>query len=157
MSRRQRLSLLPTLVLLLLALPLLALSLVRLTSVVSPDPIRAGWQRALDSGAYSFSADAVILAEPSVSPLSAGRTPQRDELYFEGRADLEADLTEFQLWTQGGSVASGDGSVELRIDGTQTLIRQDDAPGKPIPAQATSSPPAAISSAIWLPCVMLSR
>ncbi|MFN3374845.1 MAG: hypothetical protein ACK44M_14925, partial [Chloroflexus sp.] len=102
------------------------LLLLRLYPVVNPDPIRAAWQRALSAGSYRFDATATIVADPLASPVHAGQPPDRHEIYLQGKADLPAETTELRLWTQGGNVQTGEGSVTLRIVAGQTWVRQGD-------------------------------
>lgn len=102
----------------------LLLMVVRLYPAANPDPIRAAWQRALSAGSYRFDATATIVADPVASPVNAGQPPDRHEIYLQGKADLPAETTELRLWTQGGNVQTGEGSVMLRIVAGQTWLRQ---------------------------------
>lgn len=102
----------------------LLLMVVRLYPAANPDPIRAAWQRALSAGSYRFDATATIVADPVASPVNAGQPPDRHEIYLQGKADLPAETTELRLWTQGGNVQTGEGSVMLRIVAGQTWVRQ---------------------------------
>ncbi|WP_299645309.1 LamG-like jellyroll fold domain-containing protein [uncultured Chloroflexus sp.] len=102
----------------------LLLIAVRLHPVANPDPIRAAWQRVLSAGSYRFDATATIVADPLASPVHAGQPPDRHEIYLQGKADLPAETTELRLWTQGGNVQTGEGSVTLRIVAGQTWVRQ---------------------------------
>ncbi|WP_322494319.1 hypothetical protein, partial [Chloroflexus sp.] len=102
----------------------LLLMVVRLYPAANPDPIRAAWQRALSAGGYRFDATATIVADPVASPMNAGQPPDRHEIYLQGKADLPAETTELRLWTQGGNVQTGEGSVMLRIVAGQTWVRQ---------------------------------
>ncbi len=96
----------------------------RMYPVVNPDPIRAAWQRALSSGAYRFDATTTILSDPVNSPINAGRPPERQEIYLQGATSAAEATTELRLWTQGGNVVTGEGSVTMRISAGRTLVRQ---------------------------------
>jgi len=113
---------------LVLSIALIALFLLliaaRLYPVVNPDPIRAAWQRALSTGTYRFEATATIVTDPVTSPVNAGRPPESQEIYLQGKANLPEETTELRLWTQGGNVMTGEGSVTMRITAGQTLLRQ---------------------------------
>ncbi|WP_322512232.1 LamG-like jellyroll fold domain-containing protein [Chloroflexus sp.] len=105
---------------------LLLLIAVRLYPVANPDPIRAAWQRALSAGSYRFDATATIVADPAAMPANAGRPPERHEIYLQGKADMPAETIELRLWSQGGNVQTGEGSVTLRIISGQTWLRQNE-------------------------------
>ncbi|PDW01781.1 LamG-like jellyroll fold domain-containing protein [Candidatus Viridilinea mediisalina] len=129
MVKRSRMTLfVHALPLLLLVLPLLALSFVRLQPVVRTDPVTASLQRAVLAGGYRFQADALLVSDPVPSMASVGQAPERHELFFRGHSNLKDDETYLRLWTQGGNVSMGDGSVELRISEGTTLIREGEGP-----------------------------
>ncbi|MGC8800346.1 MAG: LamG-like jellyroll fold domain-containing protein [Chloroflexus sp.] len=102
----------------------LLLIAVRLYPMANPDPIRVAWQRALSTGTYRFEASATMIADPVASPVNAGRPPERHEMYLQGTADIPDKTTELHVWSQGGNVQTGDGSVMLRVIAGQTWMRQ---------------------------------
>ncbi|ABY36688.1 MAG TPA: hypothetical protein DEF43_10955 [Chloroflexus aurantiacus] len=102
----------------------LLLIVVRIQPMVAPDPLRAAWQRAISTGAYQFSASVTVLTDPQPSPLTAGQAPERQEMFLDGQTDVKANTTELRLWTQGGTVANGEGSVTMRLTDGQTWVRQ---------------------------------
>ncbi|MEF3274680.1 MAG: hypothetical protein K6356_09830 [Chloroflexus sp.] len=97
---------------------------VRWYPMVNPDPMRAAWQRALSTGTYRFDANVTIVTDPAPTPINAGRPPDRQDIYLQGTTDLPTETTELQLWTQGGNVMTGEGSVTMRIVAGRTLVRQ---------------------------------
>lgn len=103
---------------------LLATTVLRLAPTVQPDPIRDSWQRALDSGAYSFRATVIQEQAPAISPVNVGRASERQEVYLEGRADLRNERTQIRMGANASDLATDAGSVELRIDQGGTFVRQ---------------------------------
>lgn len=112
----------------LLVLPLVALSFVRLQPVVQSDPVTTSLQRIVRAGGYRFQADALLVTDPTPSMASVGQAPERHEVFFSGHSNLKDDETYLRLWTQGGNVSMGAGSVELRMSSGTTLIREGEGP-----------------------------
>ncbi|WP_322814048.1 LamG-like jellyroll fold domain-containing protein [Chloroflexus sp.] len=102
----------------------LLLIAMRIQPVIAPDSLRAAWQRAISTNTYQFSVSATVLTDPQPSPLTVGQAPERQEIFLKGQTDLKADTTELSLWSQGGTVADGEGSITIRITEGQTWVRQ---------------------------------
>ncbi|MGB9754378.1 LamG-like jellyroll fold domain-containing protein [Roseiflexus castenholzii] len=124
MLKQRRFSLVSSAALITLITLFLLLIAVRLYPVAHPDPIRAAWQRALSAGVYRFDATVTIVTDPTASPVNAGHPPERHEIYLKGNVDVPAEKVELRLWSQGGNVMTGEGSVMLRIIAGQTWVRQ---------------------------------
>jgi len=85
--------------------------------------IEAAWQRADELGAYGYTSDIVQTTWPLPKLENVGLSSQTDRLYIEGRVDRHADTMNLLLWSQGGSVRTREGAIELRVSGDETQGR----------------------------------
>jgi len=112
----------------LLSLSALALLFVpRLVSATQPsaqESVRAAWARARESGNYQFSADIRQTTVPLPSVRNVGRSSKTQALHLEGETDLPDRTLHLVLWSQGGSVLTGAGSVEVKVEGDRAYARQ---------------------------------
>ncbi len=89
---------------------------VRVSAFAHPDPIRAALRLARKAGAYEFTADIVQHTDPVASIRNTGRTSKREDMHMQGQTNLQTRLMEMQFWSQGGSLSTGQGQVEIRIE-----------------------------------------
>ena len=57
--------------------------------------------------------------------LNAGRTSQTDQLYLEGHADAGAEVLEFRLWSDSGSLLQAESSLAVRVAEGKTYTQQN--------------------------------
>ena len=134
-QRRRRLGLL--IVLLVVALGLLTRPFFTPTIATAQTPtaqalLQQTWQRAKESGAYSFDANIVQIQRPLLTVLSPGKTTKRDTLTLEGSSNLAEQSLEMTLWTQGGTVLDKNSGIQIRIAGDTAHARQGNQPWQEI-------------------------
>lgn len=110
--------------LLVAVLVVLLFALVRVTTFINPNPVRAAWQLARQAGNYHFAADIVQTTLPRVTVTNAGRRSRQDTLRLEGEADLQAQTMHLRLWSQGGSPLLPESGAEVQVANGTTYARQ---------------------------------
>ncbi len=96
------------------------------------DRLERAWNLARDSGSYRFTATVRQQTVPQASPANVGRQSRQDQLYLDGRTNLEASQLEMTLWQQGGTILDPDTGVQVRIEGDQAYTRQGQGDWQPI-------------------------
>lgn len=87
------------------------------------DEVQAAWQRANELGVYHYTSDIVQTTWPLPKLENVGLSSKTDRLYIEGQVDRHADRMNLLLWSQGGSVRTREGAIELRVSGDETQGR----------------------------------
>ncbi|MDF1514164.1 MAG: thrombospondin type 3 repeat-containing protein [Anaerolineae bacterium] len=96
----------------------------QVTAAMQPDDIHAAWTRALDAGAYRFTADLQQTSIPQSTVRNAGRSSKIQSVYLEGEADIPARHLRLTLWSQGGSVLDEVSGVDIKVEGDRAYARQ---------------------------------
>ena len=98
----------------------------RSAQATSHDPIAGAWAAARTVGAYAFTSDIRQVTIPTARVTNVGRSSKHQTLHLEGQTDLEQELLEMTLWTEGGSVAQPNSGVGVKVEKGQSYIRQGD-------------------------------
>ncbi|HNT78189.1 MAG TPA: hypothetical protein PKH77_24510, partial [Anaerolineae bacterium] len=85
--------------------------------------VEAAWQRANEVGAYTYATDIAQTTWPLPKLENVGLNSTVDHIYIEGTTDAAARAMQLKLWSQGGSTATGDDSLELRVESGQSWGR----------------------------------
>ncbi len=96
------------------------------SSLAARDAVEAAWQRATEVGAYAYATDIVQTTWPLARLENAGLGSQTERLYVEGETDVAARAMQLKLWSEGGSAATGQNSVEVRVAQDQAWGRVGD-------------------------------
>ncbi len=75
-------------------------------------------------GSYRFTADILQTSIPLPTLTNVGRASKQDKVHLEGETDRPGQTMSLRLWSQGGSVAIPESSVEVKVEGQRTLARQ---------------------------------
>ena len=90
------------------------------------DPIVGAWEAARAVGSYAFTTDIRQVTIPSARITNVGRSSKNQLLHLEGQADLQQELLEMTLWTDGGNTAQPNSGVSVKVADGQTYTRQGD-------------------------------
>ena len=93
------------------------------------DPVAAAWEKARAAGAYHFAGDVTQTTIPSPTIANVGRTSRVQMLHLRGRTDLRRQTVEMQLWANGGSVLSDEGSLGLKVENGKSFVRSQGPAG----------------------------
>lgn len=103
---------------------LVSLAWPRATSALRSNGLTAAWNRARAVGAYRFSASVKQTTVPEPTVLNVGRATKTQTVYLEGETNLPDRQLRLTLWSQGGSVLTGSGGVEIKIEGDRAYARR---------------------------------
>ena len=106
-------------------------------SRLSKDPVTLAWERAQASGVYAFATTIVETTHPAPTVANVGRGSREERVYLEGRTDLPRSELEMALWRNGGSVATRQDAIEMRVEGDQAFGRQVGGPWQEIDGDAS--------------------
>ena len=104
---------------------LTALAWPRIVTALRPDDLSSVWTRARNAGSYRFSADIRQTITPQPTVRNVGRSAKIQAVHLEGETDLPERQMLLTLWTQGGSVLTGSGGVEIQVTGDRAYARQN--------------------------------
>jgi hypothetical protein len=90
---------------------------------MSSDPVESAWRLAERSGTYQFSTNIAQYTDPLPSVRTVGQASKQERFYLQGQTNLRQESMDFRLWQQGGSLQTGDGSLEIRIADGKTFTR----------------------------------
>jgi hypothetical protein len=96
----------------------------RAASALQPDPIAAAWEKARAAGSYHFESNVTQMTIPVAKVTNVGRMGRTERLRLEGETNLRENRLELQLWSQGGSVLQGEGSVAIKVEDGKSYVRQ---------------------------------
>ncbi|MCJ7551290.1 MAG: hypothetical protein MUQ30_16570, partial [Anaerolineae bacterium] len=85
--------------------------------------VERAWQKAREVGTYDYAIDIVQTSWPIPTLENVGLTSSEQRVYVEGLIDLPAETMEMKLWSEGGSVQTGQDSLEMRVVGDQAFGR----------------------------------
>ncbi|MFN8445073.1 MAG: LamG-like jellyroll fold domain-containing protein, partial [Caldilineaceae bacterium] len=90
----------------------------------SSDPVTAAWQQAKASGSYDFDADMTQVTIPNATVTNVGRSSRTEQIHMEGQNNLAAKTLAMRIYSEGGSVLSQSGALEVKVDNGKTLVRK---------------------------------
>jgi YVTN family beta-propeller protein len=82
------------------------------------------WARVREHRSYRFTADVVQTTMPIAKVTNIGRESREDAFYMEGNTNLPERSLALTVWSEGGSVLTPDGGVQVRVDGDHAAARQ---------------------------------
>ncbi|RLC61374.1 MAG: hypothetical protein DRI48_10840, partial [Chloroflexi bacterium] len=88
------------------------------------DTVASAWQRAREAGVYRFSADIRQTTVPLPTVRNVGRASKTQTVHLEGETNIPNSQLHLTLWSQGGSVLTGAGGVEIKVEGDRAYARQ---------------------------------
>ncbi len=107
------------------AVALLLLAARQLTAAPSANnQLQAAWQSAENATTYQYATTIEQTTHPLPLLVNNGRTAKTHQMYLEGSLDRTAETMNFQMWTNGGSVVSGAGAIEIKVEDGQAFGRQ---------------------------------
>lgn len=103
----------------------------RATGALQPDPVREAWEKAHATGSYQFSSDVTQMTMPVAKVTNVGRTSRTEQIHLRGETDLRQSRLQMQLWSDGGSVAQGEGGIAIKVEEGKSYIRHGAPNGHP--------------------------
>ncbi len=82
------------------------------------------WQHVHQSGAYQYNAEVIQTNTPRPSVTNAGRESKSTTLYLEGETNLDTEVLQLRLWSEGGSVLLPESALEIKVDDQMAQARK---------------------------------
>ncbi len=112
-----------------LALVLCAMVIVFVWSPLTAAPptsdqvVQNAWQRAQQIGAYRFRTNIAQTTWPLPKLENVGLSASEERLYLEGQVNRHSEAMQIKLWSNGGNVANGSNSIEIKVADGKALGR----------------------------------